>query len=164
MSSEGERRKTKERWYRWSQSKENKEKRKEYRKQWYKENKESLAEKQRENKEHIKEVRARYRDTSRGVYIALKGRIKYGGQSELEISYESFSVWWEQTPKVCCYCGRSVKRANSMEGQSIDRKNPKLSYSLDNIVLSCKRCNTMKGNWLSYEQMLDAAKRYFRDE
>ena len=47
---------------------------------------------------------------------------------------------------------------------TLDRVDNTKGYELSNIVLACRRCNYMKGSWLTSEQMLDAAKRYFGKE
>ena len=76
--------------------------------------------------------------------------------------------WFSEQNKVCFYCHRKLTKptrqlnwANS--GLTIDRLDNEQGYTIDNIVLSCHRCNAMKGDWLTAEQMIDAAKRYFID-
>ena len=50
--------------------------------------------------------------------------------------------------EACIYCG--VKDATF----TIDRKNNDLSYVPSNCVLACWRCNMLKSNLFSYEEML----------
>jgi 5-methylcytosine-specific restriction endonuclease McrA len=37
----------------------------------------------------------------------------------------------------------------------IDRKDNEKGYTEENCVPCCKRCNGIKGEWLSYEEMLE---------
>ena len=37
---------------------------------------------------------------------------------------------------------------------SIDRKKNGIGYSLDNIVLACSRCNSIKSDYFTEEEML----------
>lgn len=47
----------------------------------------------------------------------------------------------------CEYC-------NSHPNSELDRKDPNLGYTKANIVPACHRCNTLKSNVISYEDML----------
>jgi hypothetical protein len=51
----------------------------------------------------------------------------------------------------CVYCSSSIKI-------EIDRKDNNLGYTKDNTCSACKRCNTLKNNHLSYEEMLKFTK------
>lgn len=48
----------------------------------------------------------------------------------------------------CIYCGSSAKLSE------IDRKDSSLGYTKDNIVPACRRCNTIKNNVVSYDEMM----------
>ena len=56
--------------------------------------------------------------------------------------------------KKCHYCGAIETR------MSIDRKNNNKPYMLDNVVLCCYRCNSMKNKIFSYEEMLILGKAF----
>jgi len=47
----------------------------------------------------------------------------------------------------CVYCGDSRKLSE------VDRKDSQRGYTLDNVVPACRRCNTIKNNVVSYEEM-----------
>jgi 5-methylcytosine-specific restriction endonuclease McrA len=47
----------------------------------------------------------------------------------------------------CHYCG-------DKNNPQIDRKDNARGYTRDNVVPACKRCNTVKGHLLTYEEML----------
>ena len=52
----------------------------------------------------------------------------------------------------CAYCGQAIlwKR----RAYNLDRKDPKLGYTLDNVVVCCKECNRIKATTYSYDEML----------
>lgn len=54
----------------------------------------------------------------------------------------------------CTYCLIPVAGSN----QQIDRKDNDKGYTLSNCVISCAKCNTFKGNKLSYDEMIAIAK------
>lgn len=47
----------------------------------------------------------------------------------------------------CVYCGAE-------ESIEVDRKNSLLGYTTDNVVSACHRCNTLKNNVVSFEEMV----------
>lgn len=49
----------------------------------------------------------------------------------------------------CVYCGEVAG--------TVDRKDSYIGYIYSNCVSACKRCNTIKSNYLSYEEMLQVA-------
>ncbi|KKM91639.1 hypothetical protein LCGC14_1226480 [marine sediment metagenome] len=83
---------------------------------------------------------------------------------KFNIPKEEFILWFNGQEHYCHYCGWQLKeyRNGNMQGLTIDRQNNDKPYVIGNIVLACRRCNTMKGSWLTEEQMLDAANRYFK--
>lgn len=52
----------------------------------------------------------------------------------------------------CCYCGRELNK--DATGSTLDRKNNRLGYSLENVVPCCPRCNSVKMDYFTYEEML----------
>jgi hypothetical protein len=75
----------------------------------------------------------------------------------------------EITSKNCHYCGRkpSHKMNRPHRGKltrfngdyiynGIDRKDNSKGYTLDNSITCCKNCNSMKGDFLTYEEMVVA--------
>lgn len=80
---------------------------------------------------------------------------------EWKLSYEEFAELCDI--KLCHYCGNDLKRAKyrSDEGSTsilLDRKNSDDHYTSQNCVPCCPRCNDMKGQHLSYSEMLMIAK------
>lgn len=50
----------------------------------------------------------------------------------------------------CSYCGVT-------EPMQLDRKDNEIGYTMVNVIPACKRCNTVKSMYLSYEQMMIVA-------
>lgn len=50
----------------------------------------------------------------------------------------------------CAYCDYPIDPT----GSALDRKDNLKGYLLENIVLCCKNCNSIKGSILTYEEML----------
>lgn len=51
----------------------------------------------------------------------------------------------------CVYCG-------SFDRIQVDRKNPTEGYTRANVAPACRRCNTIKNNVVSYDEMVFIAK------
>lgn len=92
-----------------------------------------------------KDVMLKYRKSLKGRYNAWIGRARRS-RIEHSVSYDS---WLYYVTDACHYCYGTLPS----QGCGVDRKNPKLGYINDNIVACCKRCNTMKNNFLTYEEM-----------
>jgi len=45
---------------------------------------------------------------------------------------------------------------------TVDRIDNSLSYSGENIVLSCPRCNMIKSNYFSFEEMREIGQKYVK--
>lgn len=47
----------------------------------------------------------------------------------------------------CCYCGSSLSLSE------IDRKDSAAGYVQENVAAACRRCNTLKNKFISYDDM-----------
>ena len=56
--------------------------------------------------------------------------------------------------------GHNIKNGNNLNHLTIDRMDNSSGYSMDNIVIACRRCNTVKGGWFTYSEMIEIADRY----
>lgn len=88
---------------------------------------------------------------------------------EHRISYKEYLVWFSKQEKVCYYCNTSLDFANRRSSNrrssniaTTDRIDNEKGYTIDNIALSCLRCNMIKGLWLTAQQMTEIAAKYFR--
>jgi len=112
---------------------------------------------------------AEYRKTPGGIYTNLKGRITHREKRELCFTRDEFIEWYESQPKICVYCGLTEQEfikafqphyKRKMKRLTVDRKNNDKDYTLDNIVLACHRCNSIKSDWFTYDEMKEIAKKY----
>lgn len=73
-----------------------------------------------------------------------------------ELSVEFFN---KLTSQPCVYCGKPPSQnTRGYLYNGIDRKNNKLGYDTENVVSCCGECNMLKGDRLSYEEMLHVGK------
>ncbi|MFH1202464.1 MAG: hypothetical protein V1674_06205 [Candidatus Omnitrophota bacterium] len=85
---------------------------------------------------------------------------------EVSITKDDFVEWWEDQEKRCFYCKRNFdnirfdtdKLNKKLRRLTIDRINNKLGYTINNIVLCCYRCNSIKGNFFDKDEMLEIGK------
>lgn len=115
-------------------------------------------------KRNNRDYQSRYRQTARGYYNRIKCNAKRKGIS-FNISGSDFVEWFNRQKLECYYCRQTLEKGNGsakMNSLNLDRLDNKRGYSLDNIVLSCRRCNSMKGDWLTAEQTKEIAERYFK--
>lgn len=81
---------------------------------------------------------------------------------ECSISYEDYVTFTNITQ--CHYCNdviewypyRSTK--HKQWGYSLDRKDNAVGYTKDNCVVCCKKCNSVKSHFISYDEMLEIGK------
>jgi 5-methylcytosine-specific restriction endonuclease McrA len=114
-----------------------------------------------------------HRDANRtpsGKFYNLKFRAKKSNIPFL-LTRKQFGEWFLNQELKCHYCGKSVNfggedytNGNSMKHLTIDRKNTILGYDIDNIVISCRKCNTIKGDWFTEKEMLEIANKYLKGE
>ena len=111
-----------------------------------------------------------YRETISGIYSRIRGRAIYEKKKPFNMNKSDFEAWYNSQPKQCVYCGISendvflwTDNYNPLVKKlSIDCMNNDVGYVVENIVLACERCNLIKGNMFSHEQMLDIGSRHVR--
>lgn len=101
--------------------------------------------------------------TPQGRYIWLKSSARRKGR-EVEFTRQDFKEWLEQQLLNCYYCGQElILGEKGLSAFTIDRKDNNKGYIIGNIVLACKRCNIIKGNWFTEQEMLEIADRYLKN-
>ena len=103
--------------------------------------------------------------TPYGIYSHLKYTSKRR-HIALLFTKEEFKEWYLKQEQKCYYCKRTLieinndirERQNVKFRLSLDRIDSKKEYSLDNIVLSCYRCNHVKSEYFTVEEMLKIGK------
>lgn len=117
---------------------------------------------QLKNKDSVRKWHQIYNKSARGIFKATKARAKVRN-IPFDISKTEFIAWYNKQPKVCVYCNRNendtfLDTNKNIQRLTLDRKNNKNGYTLKNLVLCCYRCNTEKGNFWTYEEMLQKGK------
>jgi hypothetical protein len=105
------------------------------------------------------------------VYILIRSKINFCRKNNLPYStLNQFLTWYVGAKKFCFYCGipESILQSKSLFAPKnsafleIDRKDSKLGYTTDNMVLSCSRCNITKSSIFSSQEMLTIAEKYIK--
>jgi len=101
--------------------------------------------------------------TPDGIYDALNsGRRHYQkNPKRILISRKEFNEWYDLQPQVCHYCDLPKKHLKSfMQAYgsrwfrfTIDCIDNEMGYALGNLVLACDKCNSVKSNILSHDEM-----------
>lgn len=80
------------------------------------------------------------------------------------IKIYEFIKWVIKQKDRCSYCGLSLEEAikfnAGMKNFSIDRIDNNKGYELDNICFACNRCNNVKSNVFSAEEMIKIGKSF----
>lgn len=127
-------------------------------------------------KQCVRESSKTFRETASGIYSAIKGRQKfYIGKNDnktkpVTITRKEFCDWYDNEPRVCAYCDIPEDLIDSIEDNynkqserlSIDCMNNDSGYAKNNLVLACRRCNSIKSDLLSYEEMREFAQKYIK--
>jgi len=151
--------------------KDNKEKINKHHRKYYQEHKERAREVakqwQKKNKDKLKGMTRKYRRSPKGIYHSIKDRIKYQYANNIPLcSQEEFIDWHNKQKRKCTYCNIPEKlvselkwgRKGKQNYLTIDRMDNNKGYTPDNICLACDICNTMKSNFLTYDEMKEVGK------
>ena len=114
------------------------------------------------NKESYRKYRREWRySTPAGIYACIKEGVRHNGRGhKLTISKKEFTDWYNSQEKICFYCKRTHKEAQSdilnrkINRLTIDRIDNNRGYEKDNIVLACYRCNAIKNNYFTQDEMM----------
>ena len=79
---------------------------------------------------------------------------------------DDFIKWWYKQKQKCFYCGQTIEEIMSSKDRfnkrvrrlTIDRVRNDKGYRLDNIILSCNRCNIIKGDFFTLQEMIKIGK------
>lgn len=109
-----------------------------------------------------------FRSSPSGIYTNFKGRQEFYKNhghwryKPIKLSREEFIEWYTKQEKTCVYCDinenelRLVKDTQNTKARrlTVDCIENDLGYTLDNILLACGRCNFIKNDFFTHEQML----------
>lgn len=79
-------------------------------------------------------------------------------------SLEDFREFYDNREHICEYCGMPENICKAKYGRriEIDRKDSKKGYIIENLALACYKCNTVKNDILTYEEMKQIGSQYIR--
>ena len=110
----------------------------------------------------IRRAKLKYSKTDMARYSRLKSNARKRG-TEFLLDKLEFLLWLEKQEKVCYYCGISLNTdGNRGEQLSVDRKDNLVGYTFENIALCCQRCNTIKGDIFTEQEMAEIAEKYIK--
>jgi 5-methylcytosine-specific restriction endonuclease McrA len=114
------------------------------------------------NRESFNKYRNNYRTkTAGGIYDVIKQGAKKRGV-EFLIQRQSFIHWFNSQQKQCYYCKRTENEVmadeviirKKMTRLTIDRMINSKGYEDDNLALACMRCNSIKSNFFTPDEMM----------
>jgi len=117
-----------------------------------------------------------FRASPSGIYTTIKGRQDFYRNhgdfkdKPFKITRKEFIVWYNSQPKICAYCDLPEDKISKFYDAynkwssrlSVDAKDNNVGYILENIVLCCRRCNSLKSDLLSYDEMREFAQKYIK--
>lgn len=131
-------------------------------------------------KECNKERAQEYSQTASGIFTSIKSRVKYraknprrwGMKKDFNITREDFIKWYNIQPKTCFYCGVAETDLTTIHDSynsrslrlTVDCKDNDRGYEIDNLVLSCQRCNTTKNDFFTWEEMRWIGQNFIRQK
>lgn len=108
-----------------------------------------------------------WQQSPKGIYI----KIRDDRAEKLKIGQQEFVEWYVAQPKRCVYCGipqellevsKVCRLGNRGIRLSIERIDNNKDYVLGNLALACLRCNFIKSNTFSFEEMKKLALVYIQ--
>jgi len=108
--------------------------------------------------------------TPSGIFTNVKGRNKYYQHKPFKITREYFIGWYENTPKICVYCDLTEEDLPKIDDSynnkslrlSIDSVDNELGYIEGNLAICCHRCNSLKSDILTYDEMREFGQKYIK--
>jgi len=136
---------------------------KEYKKEYDKKNKGRFKE---QHKKYLKE----YRKTPIAIYQILRGSARERWL-DFSFTFKDFNIWYNKQEQKCIYCNRTLEEIKNDNRENdkykhrltIDRKNNAKGYILSNIGLACYRCNTIKGEYFTEQEMIEIGKTIYQN-
>lgn len=116
---------------------------------------------QDDNKEKVKEGARRrektdkFKKSPKYVFHVIKQNSKRKNR-EFVLDQKKFINWYTAQSKICFYCGIDEDYHNIYFGKrlEIDRVDNCIGYTVENMVLCCRFCNSVKGCFLDKEEMV----------
>ena len=111
-----------------------------------------------------------YLKTPSGTYTNIKARVKHFKNKTFDISREGFIEWYGEQVKVCVYCDIREEDLSKLDDSILSHANRltvdcvenELGYVEGNLALACMRCNYLKNDFLSFEEMREIGQKYVK--
>ena len=121
-------------------------------------------------KEYGKQWVLRNANNPRKIHKHLIAINRSKDRKTVHISEEGFVKWYDSQPKKCGYCDIPENLLMILPEHykmnrtrlAIDCKTNDLEYREGNIVLSCGRCNSVKGDIFDYKTFREIAQKYLK--
>lgn len=117
-----------------------------------------------QNKKLLNHYQQKYRKSIEGIYSLLRTRSGKKNYN-FSITIKDFINWYNKQEQKCYYCKRTLLEIlkdkmgiKKIKRLTIDRINNKKGYIFNNMVLACFRCNTIKSNYFTKQEMLTIGK------
>ena len=117
------------------------------------------------NKDYYKHYLRRRAKKPNYIWRLLKATAKRRGIS-FELNENDFINWFNTQDKICVYCKLpqseipKIGDPNLRNRLSIDRIECSKGYLLSNIVLACCRCNMIKSDLFTFDEMKEIGAKY----
>lgn len=107
-----------------------------------------------------------------GIYTNIKGRSNYYHRKPFNLTKEYFIEWYNSQPRVCAYCDIPEEYVTLLEYSygtktdklTVDCKDNYLGYVEGNLSLSCMKCNSIKNDVFSFDDMREIAQKYIKPQ
>lgn len=111
-----------------------------------------------------------WRKTTSAIYTNIRGRVKFYKHKPLEIDRDTFVSWYDSQERICVYCDLPEEKLwilqeeydNRVTRLTVDCKDNLVGYTLDNLALACERCNAIKSNILSFDEMMYVGQNFIK--
>jgi len=111
-----------------------------------------------------------YSKTPAGIHSRLRGRALYYKTKPFKLGREEFVDWYEDQTKKCVYCDIVAEDLPKLSDPfndfshrlTVDCKDNSIGYELDNIVLACRRCNSIKSDILTFDEMIYVGQNFIK--
>ncbi len=115
-----------------------------------------------QRKEERRQYIKRFYASPAGRYLMVCSNARRRGV-EVGMTRNEFVAWYNAQDKRCYYCSQPlVPGRTAPDSLVIERKDKAKGYIPGNVALACRRCNGIKGFWLTEQQMLGIGKEYKR--
>lgn len=115
----------------------------------------------------VRDSSKNFRHTASGIFSSLKQRQRYlhkrndSRAKPFNLTREEFIVWYKKQKLECGYCGipqdkwylMAERYGSNWFRLTVDCMDNDTGYKVDNLILACAKCNLIKQNILTHDEM-----------